>query len=226
MRSFLAAVAVATGLFLPVWPSPAADRLVDEKRLVGQSDTHEECAGKITKTAAYTIMLAKDHSRTEDGRITVVAKHRSISLTIEYRKADTREWLRTVGSCDDETYVQRTYISDSPAVFAPAAPSMRQTRLHVMESFSSQEACIADLLSISTLSLGATDIQEEDKDDKGDEMRLTLVGGIVSTEARRQDDAGMWSTTTTTCGAGRETVVDRMTVPEVATTPAPVRTKK
>ena len=226
MRSLLAMAAVATGLLAPTGPSHAVDRLVDEKRLVGQSDSHEACAGKITKAAAFFIMLAKDRDRAEDGRVTVIAKHRSISMTTEYRKSDTRQWSRTVGSCEDETYVQRAYIADGPAAFTPAPPSMRQTRSHVMASFASEDACIADLLSISALSLGVTDIQEEGEGDKGDEMRLTLVGGIVSTEARRQDATGVWSTTTTTCVNGRETVVSRTAAPETTTKPAPPRTNK
>ena len=103
---------------------------------------------------------------------------------------------------------------------------MRQTRSHVMESFPSQDACIADLLSISALALLAIDVQEEGNGDKGDEMRLMLVGGIVTTEVRRQDGAGVWLTTTTTCRNARETVIDRSAAPEKATKPAPRKTKK
>jgi hypothetical protein len=85
---------------------------------------------------------------------------------------------------------------------------------------------MADLLSNSTLVLGATDIQEEGEGDPVDETRFRFSDGIMSLENRRQTLSGAWMTTTTTCVGGLETVVNRTSAPETVTRPAPPRTNK
>jgi hypothetical protein len=228
-RILLAAASIATGFLVLAGPSSGADRLIDEKRAVGQSDSHEECAGKLVKAAAATIAMAQATSAAfpaEHWRTIVLARHRAISMTFEYRNPNTQRWSRTVAFCDDETYVLRTYNSDGPAPSAPPLPSMRQLRTRVTNTLASHDECIADLLSISTLVLGAKDIQEEEEGDAVDETRLMLSDGMISIENRKQVYSGAWMTTTTTCVGGRETLVNRSSAPETMTRPAPVRTKK
>jgi hypothetical protein len=200
----------------------ATDRLVNEKRLVGQSDSHEECVGKLIKGAMFVIAGTSGRVAAhpdEDPRVVVMAKPRAISMTVEYFQSVTKEWSRMVASCEEEVYVQRTFIVDGPQPFMPPIPNMRATRTHVMDSMPSHDLCVADLMSLASLGLGATDIQEEDEGSPGEEMRLMLSGGVVSTEGRRQDEEGTWTTTTTTCVGGRETVVDRTSAASTAARP-------
>jgi hypothetical protein len=57
-RLCFAAATVATGLLMHAGPSLGADRLIDETRAVGQSDSHEECAAKLANAAATSIAKA------------------------------------------------------------------------------------------------------------------------------------------------------------------------
>jgi len=151
----------------------ASDRLDSEKRMVGQSDSHEECAAKMTKMGAAAIMFFKGHPTSEDARVTLIAKHRSIGMTTEFKKP-TGVWQRAEGTCDDETYIQRNYTSGAPVAVAPPPANMRDVRSHVMEAFSEQNACVEALISSATMAVGVADVQEEDEGDKSEEMRLTL----------------------------------------------------
>ena len=213
MHIVLAAAMI--GLLFHTSPLLVADHLTEEKLFPGQSEDHGQCMAKVLDAAVRAAAAAavRDEARPlEHTRVVAFGIPGSTSFTIDLLEPDTKEWRRIAVSCEGGTLVQRFYVIDRPASIEPPAPNMRDLRRHVMQTYPSHDQCVADLLSIALLALGATSFQEGSDRNPHEQMRLIFSDGVVWTEMGRQDNAGEWFTTTGTCVDRREIVVDRTTI--------------
>lgn len=218
--ALLMALVAVTLVFGPA-PAGATERLLSEKRLVGQSDSYEECAVKLIKVSAAMIaavyVRGKYHPD-ESFQFLVTARPHDLSMTFDL-VTPGHEGMRTVSTCDNETNILREYAVDAAVPLEPAAPDLRQIRSHVMDTFPTHDRCIADLLSVSTLALGVEAFQDEETANRT-EMRLTFSKGQLSTESRQQEHDGIWTVTSTSCVGGRETVLNLTSEPAPASGPS------
>lgn len=221
--SALLAAAVLSGCLPSI--ARADERLVGEKRLVGQSDSYEDCAGKLIKASAVLVAQAygRSGSRTDENvQFLVTARPHDLTMTFDLATPKHGR-TRTVSTCDDETNIVREYTVDTAVPIKPAAPMLRQIRSHVIDTLPSHDQCVMDLLSVSTTALGSVALQDGD-DAEASEMRLTFTDGKVSTESRKQEHDGTWTVTSTSCMGPRETVLD-LTSAAAAIPAAPRRTR-